>query len=568
MDKFFRKIILASSLVIILFLLLAAWRENLSMDWQKYQQKYKQELFHLAQNDQEKQTAEEYEIKLRQIVLPKLGRSDRCVTCHVAIEDIRMDHMEQPLKSHPGDYLDKHDLNETGCTVCHDGQGRAITVDAAHARDPHEYWEKPLLDKPFIESNCVRCHANTLTQTPNYNYGKALFKKKGCFACHSIRGLGGAKGPDLSDIGDASFHVKMPTAENREGLLNRFNGNVNLAYLHEAIVDPAAQPKETLMQKVDFSDDEVAGLTVYLKSLSSQRRVMDIGVSEVQSSTPLTFPTKSKASEVTGASSKGYAVFNDNCISCHTVGDGDRVGPDLKGIVGRRKMKWLREFIQYPSKLINAKDPIAMDLLKKYDVVMTDMGLTDEDVDEVIKYLKNPEAVTVVSKVKTDTKDQEALTQGVSPEQVSKGIALYQGKQRFVNGGPSCLACHNVKSPDVFSGGLLAKDLTTSFSRLGGMGLGAILKNPPFPVMKKAYKDKPLTEDEVSAVLAFLEKVSLENQKEGGKESSIEFGLILLVIGLSGLFGLFLLYFLFWINKKNKSVNSKVYDRQLKSEDD
>jgi len=174
MNKFSKLIILVSGLVIVLFLMMEAWRENLNMDWQKYQHKYKEELMHMAQTEQDRIVANDFEIKLRQIVLPKLDRSDRCVTCHVALEDSRMSEMANPLQSHPGDYLDTHDVNLVGCTSCHDGQGRAITMDDAHGKGADKFWEKPLLKGGFRESTCARCHVNALDQAPHYSQGKAF----------------------------------------------------------------------------------------------------------------------------------------------------------------------------------------------------------------------------------------------------------------------------------------------------------------------------------------------------------------------------------------------------------
>lgn len=577
MNKFLKILILTSSLVVIFFLVLEAWSENLNREWQKYQQKYKNELKHLAQNEQDRQAADEYEIKLRQIVIPKLDRNDRCVTCHVAIEDSRMAHMPNPLKSHPGDYLDHHEINEVGCTVCHDGQGRAITSDAAHARSLDQFWEKPLLDKPFIESTCVRCHADALPQTPNFNLGKQLFQQKACFACHSIGDIGGTQGPALSDIGDASFHVKMPVDRNRRRLLEKFNQNVNLAYLYESISEPAAQPEETLMPETVLTEKEILSLMVYLKSLSGERRVMDVGLSHVASaplastqavSQPLSSESASTSSS-TGASSAGGQIFSSRCVACHTVGKGDTVGPDLQGVTERREIEWLKNFIQYPSKMIQEKDPIAAELLAKYKIPMIDMGLTDEEVRQVIEYLQNPDksstpAASTGSSAAEGTaipaEEETKASKTVSQSEIIKGAALFQGKQRFLKRGVSCNACHDVRNQSVIGGASLAKELTDAYARLGKTALTAILKNPPFPVMKAAYQNKPLTEDEISALIAFLEKTA----QEEGNQFSGNYHSRMLFFGIGGLVVFFGVCFAAGTRRKKKSVHQSIYDRQKK----
>ncbi|OGW79213.1 MAG: hypothetical protein A3G33_11055 [Omnitrophica bacterium RIFCSPLOWO2_12_FULL_44_17] len=567
MNKLFKIIIILSCFVITSILLMEAWRENLNMDWQKYQRKYKDELFHMAQTAQDRSNAGDFEIMLRQIVLPKLDRSDRCVTCHIAIEDSRMSHMQNPLKSHPGDYLDTHDVYVVGCTSCHDGQGRAITTEAAHGRGAKQFWEQPLLEGPFLESSCVRCHADTLQQTPNSNSGRVLFQQRGCFACHSIGDIGGVKGPALSDIGRASFHKKMPVPENRERLLSQFNGNVNLAYLFEAVTEPDAQPKDTLMKKMDLTEEEVTAILVYLKSLSAERRVMDVGVSETQVATSMTMPKISSAkslSQVSGASAKGYVIFSRTCVACHTIGSGDRTGPDLKGVTSRRNGEWLKKLIQFPTQMTEEKDPIVMQLLEKYKTPMIDMGLTVEDVEEVIKYLKNPEAVVLdasAAKNGITSGNEKNAPKVTDNAAIRKGRVLFQGKQRFLQEGPSCIACHDVGNDSLLGGGRLAKELTTAYSRLGDIGMDAILKNQPFPLMREAYKDKPLTRDEISALVAFLEQAEKEQKDRPQKH----YGSKMFFIGFAGFMVLLGFYGVFWFNRRNKPVNKDVYDRQTKS---
>lgn len=538
------------------------------MEWQRYQHKYKEELIHRAQSEQDRASARDYEIKLRQIVVPEMKSFDRCITCHVAIEDNRMKDMPNPLKAHPGDYLDKHDMNKIGCTSCHDGQGRAVNFEDAHAKGVEKFWEKPLLNKPFIEATCVRCHADALSQTPAYNLGKQLFQQKACFACHSIGDIGGVKGPALSDIGNASFHAKMPIPENRHSLLEKFDQNVNLAYLYEAIVQPDAQPKDTLMKTAPLSDEEVVALMVYLKSLSSERRAMDIGVSQAPAAGPVPINQLNTASmgtvKVTGGSSKGYLVFSRNCVACHTIGQGDRIGPDLKGVTARRESGWIKNIIKDPVRMIESRDPIALELLEKYKTPMVGMGLSDEQVDDVIQYLKNPEDISITSdgaNVGGVTGQTTFAQKNVTQADIAKGAALFQGKQRFFNRGPSCIACHDVKNSAILGGGALARELTDAHARLGSVAIAAILNNPPFPVMKAAYKDKPLQEDEISAVTAFLEKTN----EAQGKQLSGSYRSKMLLIGGSGLAGLLVFYCFFWFNRKRKSVNAAIYGRQKSS---
>ena len=52
-------------------------------------------------------------------------------------------------------------------------------------------------------------------------------------------------------------------------------------------------------------------------------------------------------------------LFVRKCGSCHTVGKGDRVGPDLKGAVERRGRPWVERFVGEPSAMLDS-DPQPM----------------------------------------------------------------------------------------------------------------------------------------------------------------------------------------------------------------
>lgn len=89
---------------------------------------------------------------------------------------------------------------------------------------------------------------------------------------------------------------------------------------------------------------------------------------------------------------KGAALFKEKgCPACHTIGGGKLSGPDLAGVTERREEEWLRKWILSPDTMIMT-DPIAKELLKEYFVPMPNQGLTEEEVDLVITYLKNEDS--------------------------------------------------------------------------------------------------------------------------------------------------------------------------------
>ena len=85
----------------------------------------------------------------------------------------------------------------------------------------------------------------------------------------------------------------------------------------------------------------------------------------------------------------GQALFVKACASCHTVGAGVRVGPDLKGLAQRRDRAWLQRFIKSPRTLHSANDPVALELAKQFpNVRMPNLQLSANDVDDLLAYLE------------------------------------------------------------------------------------------------------------------------------------------------------------------------------------
>ncbi len=256
-----KRLLTAASVLTLVLLTGTMIRGTFAPPYAPYQRAYGKRL---KQGDPEA----DYPVRIRQLVLPDLGRVDRCVSCHVAVEDPRMADADQPLKAHPGEYLSDHDMQRIGCTSCHDGQGRAITAVDAHANE-FEHWERKRLPDRFVQSTCTRCHsADSPVMMPAFVRGRDLFRGRGCRGCHQLRGKGGLLGPALDGLGEASVSVKMPIPKNRHELVGKFEGDVNLAYIYEAVLTPKAQPAETLMFDYKLSEAQAIDLVVYLKSLT------------------------------------------------------------------------------------------------------------------------------------------------------------------------------------------------------------------------------------------------------------------------------------------------------------
>jgi protein SCO1/2 len=107
-------------------------------------------------------------------------------------------------------------------------------------------------------------------------------------------------------------------------------------------------------------------------------------------------------------SDKGRYLFTTHCAACHTIGHGDKIGPDLAGVTNVRDRSWLEKFILSPDKVLAAKDPIAVALYKKYNGVnMPNLRLAADELHDLMDFLERQSAphdkeAASVEKVGTD----------------------------------------------------------------------------------------------------------------------------------------------------------------------
>ena len=89
----------------------------------------------------------------------------------------------------------------------------------------------------------------------------------------------------------------------------------------------------------------------------------------------------------------GQALFVKACASCHTIGQGDLVGPDLQGVTARRDRTWLSRFLQAPDVMRAKQDPLAVALSARFPgVTMPNLGLSATDVGDLLAYVETQTA--------------------------------------------------------------------------------------------------------------------------------------------------------------------------------
>lgn len=102
-------------------------------------------------------------------------------------------------------------------------------------------------------------------------------------------------------------------------------------------------------------------------------------------------PTADYARATPLAIGKARFLFDSKCASCHTIGGGDRIGPDLAGVATRRSPAWLARYLKEPDKVLAEGDPAAQALFERYNKVnMPNLNLGTEDVSALLAYLAAP----------------------------------------------------------------------------------------------------------------------------------------------------------------------------------
>lgn len=225
--------------------------------------------------------------------------------------------------------------------------------------------------------------------------------------------------------------------------------------------------------------------------------------------------------------------FRQSCASCHWIGGGRLIGPDLKNVTQRVDRDWLVRFIVDPQSILNARDPYAMKLQAeaKGAVMINVLGMTREKAEALL------DLIEAESKLDSSQFAGKVISTGpYSEAEAAQGRDIFTGKARLVNAGASCTSCHTVNVVEASLGGQLGPDLTQVFDRLQGRNaLTAWLSAPPTATMQTVFAKHQIVEEEVKTLVAFFESVSLQTGPE--KHLFMDSFVIWLLVILGGLGG-------------------------------
>ena len=335
--------------------------------------------------------------KIKQMWLRDLGETDRCITCHQAVSKPGFENVPQPFRAHPGNYLKRHPVERFGCVICHEGQGAALTVKAAHGYT--KSWSKPVLKGAYIQSSCNKCHfmdqglpfTAELTGAPVFTKGRKIFMENNCLGCHKLTGYKktGRAAPSLTYTGS----------------------KINRGWLIKWLKNPKDYLPKTRMPRFDLSDKEIGYVADYL--MSAARRAP-------------AFPTGDDAGGGINNSltEEGENLFNAlGCPGCHKInGKGNDFGPGLSNIGGKVKSDWLYEFLRKP---------------KSYDpkTIVPDFRIPEKEIPALATYLMS---------LKKNEKPGP-LTPSLSPDKRG-GILEGVEKGKKIVRDYGCTGCHEIET--------------------------------------------------------------------------------------------------------------------------
>ncbi|MHB1662014.1 MAG: c-type cytochrome [bacterium] len=186
--------------------------------------------------------------------------------------------------------------------------------------------------------------------------GRSLFASEGCINCHTVNGVGGTAGPNLSSIGSKeslAWIKEQISHPSRHFMLGTGFTQNNRTYV---VIMPAFRV---------LTSSKINALSEYLESLKGKTL---------------------RQQQLTGE----QLFVSKHCIACHTVnGVGGTAGPNLSSIGSKKSLAWIKEQIVYPAGHYISKNKVKIKG-KIYRVIMPDhLRMSPSKVDAIASYLKS-----------------------------------------------------------------------------------------------------------------------------------------------------------------------------------
>ncbi len=338
------KILAWSSLGLTLVLGWVSW-DTFHQEWKGYQVAYSRSLLALAQTSAQRDWAMSQRLEVKQIQPSEVSTVERCVTCHLAVDNPMFRDGPEPLRQHSA-LIDSHPPQRFGCVACHGGEGRAVTTLDAHGQGAIR--AMPLLKGEYAQAACFNCHGEESLQPREIAAvlrGRQLVNRLFCLGCHQIHGEGGEEGPELSTVGSRRSWL----------------------WIYAHLVNPQAVTVGSTMPIFRLSRDEIRDITVYLMTLLDRRDRWKGTPVSAKTKMPTGTPASSreggerKTESVSSPASSPAAVRYDGadlfgglgCSFCHAIGiRGGEVGPALTHIARKRTRDDLEKLLKDPEAVL------------------------------------------------------------------------------------------------------------------------------------------------------------------------------------------------------------------------
>ncbi len=398
--------------------------------------------------------------KVQQVVLHDIKDSvnfmevpkvDRCMTCHLGINNLDYKDAPQPFTTHPNLELfvgpnSAHPMEEFGCTVCHGGRGRATGFTSAvhipssdeQAKDwakkynwhrDHD-WENPMYPAPYVQASCFKCHSgeSAIKGAEKLNLGLNLIERAGCYGCHTIDKYKDwpKPGPDLTKI----------------------DSKTSPEWAYWWIMDPKSFRHNTWMpaffnQSNNSSSDD---------KKRSEQEVLAIVHFLFKKSAPFSMATVPASGNV----EKGEEIVASlGCFACHNI-EHDKSkeprtrqslrreqGPNLIGLGTKTSKQWIYNWLKDP----NRYHP---------ETKMPNLRLTDEEASDAAAFLVSDKKegflkpVPGVDEKVLNTVVTDFLLKNVSTDEAKAQLAKMSEDDKLNFAGEKlirhygCFSCHNI----------------------------------------------------------------------------------------------------------------------------
>ena len=369
--------------------------KEFNTQWRGLQKTYLQMQLEKEKDPEVIEVIQSTPIKIYQIWNPELGVTDRCITCHLAVDNTAFKDGPEPFRYHSA--AREHEFAKIGCTICHQGQGRATEVEEAHASDI-EHWDTPMWPLNMVQVSCPMCHSQLFEKGYNLKGAEMIIKAREivygnndmgleCTTCHTIRDVGEVLAPNLTEYGDTTEHEFDLTHVMKyvEGKKDKYNWTLQHFLNPPKITpgDPAIHMEPTIMPVFGFTNEQSHALTTYMFSFKTNKLPVKYVYNE--SSAKLKAVSSSKVSFIQDyeksfpnfdSLSPGQQLFiRANCWFCHTIdGKGGKIGKDLSHVGKKISKENLKELFVTPSKIIRHQ-------------LGTKLSFTPEQVNAISDYL-------------------------------------------------------------------------------------------------------------------------------------------------------------------------------------